>query len=292
MNEFVKTHGLGNEYIVLDADAIDFDLSVGLIKTLCNVHFGIGSDGILLKVPADKAEFGLRIFNPDGSEAEKSGNGLRIFSKYLYDYGFAKKKDFSVQTPGGLVHAYVIEEISGRASKIKVDMGKAIFYPKDIPVNSDLDLFFDQPLQVGDKQYIVNCVSVGNPHCVIIKDELSIDEIKKYGPLIENHPIFPNRINVQFVKPVSENEVEILIWERGAGYTLASGSSSSAVAALVRKKGLTGNSVKVRMPGGELFIDVSDNWDIQMTGEVKEIANGKISYETLTATNKDIKNNA
>jgi diaminopimelate epimerase len=281
MNEFVKTHGLGNEYIVLDGDAIDFDLTVDQIKTLCNVHFGIGSDGILLKVPAYQAEFGLRIFNPDGSEAEKSGNGLRIFSKYLYDYGFAKKKDFSIQTLGGLVYAHVIEEINGKASKIKVDMGKAIFYPKDIPVNSDLDLFFDQPLQVGDKQFIVNCISVGNPHCVIIKDELSIEEIKKYGSLIENHPIFPNRINVQFVKVVSENEVEILIWERGAGYTLASGSSSSAVAALVHKKELTGNSVKVRMPGGELLIEISDNYDIQMTGEVKEIANGKISYEIL-----------
>lgn len=288
----MKTHGLGNEYIVLDANAIDFELSVDLIKTLCNVHYGIGSDGILLKVPSDKAEFGLRIFNPDGSEAEKSGNGLRIFSKYLYDYGFARKKDFSVETPGGLVHAYIIEETNGKASKIKVDMGKAIFNPRDIPVNSDFDLFFDQPLQVGDRQYVVNCVSVGNPHCVVIVDELNEEEIKKYGPLIENHPIFPNRINVQFVKPVSADEVEILIWERGAGYTLASGSSSSAVAALVRKKGLTGNSVKVRMPGGELLIDVSDNWDIQMTGEVREIANGKISDDTLEAIKNDIKNNA
>ena len=286
MNEFVKTHGLGNEYIVLDSSTIDFELSVDLIKTLCNVHFGIGSDGILLKVPSEKAEFGLRIFNPDGSEAEKSGNGLRIFSKYLYDYGFAKKKDFSIQTFGGLVHAFVIEETNGKASKIKVDMGKAIFKPRDIPVNSDLDLFFDQPLQVADRQFFVNCVSVGNPHCVVIVDELNEEEIKKYGPLIENHPIFPNRINVQFVNPVSADEVEILIWERGAGYTLASGSSSSAVATLVIKKGLTCNSVKVRMPGGVLLIDVNDNWDIQMTGEVREIASGKISDETLWQSKK------
>jgi diaminopimelate epimerase len=287
MNEFVKTHALGNEYIVLDAQSIDFDLTVDQIKTLCNVHFGIGSDGILLKVPAYQAEFGLRIFNPDGSEAEKSGNGLRIFSKYLYDYGFTKKKDFSIHTSGGLVHAYVIEELNQKASKIKVDMGKAIFYPKDIPVNSDLNIFFDQPILAGDKQYIVNCVSVGNPHCVIIKDELSIEEIKKYGPIIENHPIFPNRINVQFVKPISENEVEILIWERGAGYTLSSGSSSSAVAAVVRKKGLAGNSIRIKMLGGELLIEIDDHWEIQMTGEVKEIANGKISYEILEIINKD-----
>lgn len=281
MNEFVKTHGLGNEYIVLDADAIDFDLSVDQIKTLCNVHFGIGSDGILLKVPADHAEFGLRIFNPDGSEAEKSGNGLRIFSKYLYDYGFAKKKDFSIQTLGGLVHAHIVEEQNHRASKIKVDMGKAIFYPKDIPVNSDMDLFFDQPLEAGGQQFIVNCVSVGNPHCIVMKDELNVEEIKTFGTFLENHPLFPNRINVQFVKLISESEVEILIWERGAGYTLASGSSSSAVAAVVRKKGLVGNSIKVKMPGGELLIEIDDRWEIQMTGEVKEIANGKISDEIL-----------
>jgi len=281
MNEFVKTHGLGNEYIVLDADAIDFDLSVDQIKTLCNVHFGIGSDGILLKVPADHAEFGLRIFNPDGSEAEKSGNGLRIFSKYLYDYGFAKKKDFSIQTLGGLVHAHIVEEQNHRASKIKVDMGKAIFKPKDIPVNSDMDLFFDQPLEAGGQQFIVNCVSVGNPHCIVMKEELNVEEIKVFGTFLENHPLFPNRINVQFVKLISESEVEILIWERGAGYTLASGSSSSAVAAVVRKKGLVGNSIKVKMPGGELFIEIDDRWEIQMTGEVKEIANGKISDEIL-----------
>jgi diaminopimelate epimerase len=281
MNEFVKSHGLGNEYIVLNAETIDFDLTVDQIKNLCNVHFGIGSDGILLKVPAQQAEFGLRIFNPDGSEAEKSGNGLRIFSKYLYDYGFSKNKDFSIQTQGGLVYAHVVEEQNSKASKIKVDMGRAIFNPSDIPVDSDLDLFFDQPLLADGKQFIVNCVSVGNPHCIILKDDLDIEEIQKYGPFIENHHLFPNRINVQFVKPVSYNEVEILIWERGAGYTLASGSSSSAVAAVIRKKGLAGNSIKVKMPGGELLIEIDDNWEIKMTGEVKEIANGNISNETI-----------
>jgi diaminopimelate epimerase len=279
MNEFVKSHGLGNEYIVLNSEALNFELSIEKIKILCNVHFGIGSDGILLKVPTKEADFGLRIFNPDGSEAEKSGNGLRIFAKYLFDHGFAQTKDFSIHTPGGLVFAHIMEEKKGKAMRIKVDMGKAIFTPKQIPVNSDDEIFFDKILQVGDKQYTVNCVSVGNPHCVVVKEELDSDEIRKYGPLLENHPMFPNKINVQFVKPLPNNEVEIIIWERGAGYTLASGSSSSAVATVVRKKGLVGDHIKVKMPGGELFIDIDDDWNIKMTGEVKEIASGKLSDE-------------
>lgn len=281
MNSFVKSHGLGNEYIVLDSENINFKLTTETIKKLCNIHFGIGSDGILLKVPAQNADFGLRIFNPDGSEAEKSGNGIRIFAKFLYDYNFATGKDFSIYTLGGIVQAHIIETRNNKASLIKVDMGKAIFTPREIPVNSDGDIFFDYQIQVGDREFLVNCVSVGNPHCVIIKEKLDIDEVKKYGPLIETHPMFPNKINVQFVKPVSDSEVKILIWERGAGFTLASGSSSSAVAAVMRKKGLTGNNIKVKMPGGELRIEVDKDFNIRMTGEVKEIASGTISGETL-----------
>ncbi len=281
MNEFVKSHGLGNEYIVLDSEKIDFELNKELIQTLCNVHFGIGSDGILLKVPTREAEFGLRIFNPDGSEAEKSGNGLRIFSKFLYDYGYAKSKDFSIHTPGGIVEAHVVEEKKGKAYLVKVDMGKAIFKARDIPVNADGDLFFDQLIEAGDQQFKVNCVSVGNPHCVIVKKDLDVEEIKKYGPLLENHEMFPNRINVQFVKLISDKEIEILIWERGAGFTLASGSSSSAVASVVRKKGLVGNSIKVKMPGGELDIEIDTDFNIKMTGEVKEVASGILSEETI-----------
>ncbi|MBN2484668.1 MAG: diaminopimelate epimerase [Bacteroidales bacterium] len=281
MNSFVKTHGLGNEYIVLDSENINFALTDKAIKTLCNIHFGIGSDGILLKVPGKNADFGLRIFNPDASEAEKSGNGLRIFAKYLYDYGFAKSTDFSIHTLGGIVKAHIIETKNNKASLIKVDMGKAIFDPREIPVNDDGELFFDKKIRAGGREFTVNCVSVGNPHCIILTDMLDIDEVKKYGPLIESHPLFPNKINVQFVKPVSNSEVEILIWERGAGFTLASGSSSSAVATVVRKKGLTGNNIKVKMLGGELSIEIDKDWNIQMTGEVKEIASGTISDETI-----------
>ena len=278
-NFFVKAHGLGNEYITLDKDNIDFELSAEMIVKLCNIHFGIGSDGILIKVPSKKADFGLRIYNPDGSEAEKSGNGLRIFSKYLYDYGFSAKRDFSVETPGGIVKSHVIEERNSKAFMIKVDMGKSIFRSQQIPVIWPKEECFDEALSIEDKSFRIHCVSVGNPHCVVLMDHLNEEEIKHYGPLIENHPMFPNRINIQFAKVLSRSEVQVLIWERGAGFTLASGSSSCAVASVMIKKGLTDRSLTINMLGGTLHIEIDEAWNIQMTGEVREIASGTLSNE-------------
>jgi diaminopimelate epimerase len=280
-NGFVKSHGLGNEYIVFDGKGINFSLSENAIRRICNVNFGIGSDGILLKTESQKADFGLRIFNPDGSEAEKSGNGLRIFCKYLYDYGFTQEKEFTVETLGGIVRANIAGESSGRAGVITVDMGKAVFRSRDIPVDSDEDEFIGQTIKAGDKEYKVNCVSVGNPHCVVIMDSLDVDEIKNNGPFLENHPLFPNRINVQFVKILSRNEARVLIWERGAGYTLASGSSSCAVACILVKLGLADQEMSIKMKGGTLRIRIESNWEIRMTGEVREIASGILSEELL-----------
>ncbi len=280
-NFFVKTHGLGNDYIVLDSETISFELSEKAIVRICDVHFGIGSDGILLKVPSTVADFGLRILNPDGSEAEKSGNGLRIFAKFLYDYKFANSKSFSIETPGGIVQAEVIELKNDKAYTIKVDMGKAIFESKNIPVNCDRKECLNETLELEDRSYQINCVSVGNPHCVVLKEELNEKEIKQYGPRIENHAMFPNRINVQFARVVSPNEVEVIIWERGAGWTLASGSSSCAVACTMVKLGLTEKNLTIKMPGGNLKIEIDDNWDIRMTGEVREIASGELSAELI-----------
>ena len=280
-NFFVKSHGLGNDYLVMNSHDLSFEMNVKNIQTICDVHYGIGSDGILLLVDTNKADFGLRILNPDGSEAEKSGNGLRIFAKYLYDYGLATGNSFSIDTLGGVVFAEVIETENNKARQIKVAMGKAIFEAEKVPVKSELSECIDEELQLKDKTYLINCVSVGNPHCIILKDELSDDEIKQYGSEIENHPKFPNRINLQFAKVLSPNEVEIRIWERGAGYTLASGSSSSAVAAMMVKKGLTNRQLTLKMPGGELKLEIAEDWEIQMTGEVREIASGYLSAELL-----------
>lgn len=280
-NYFVKMHGLGNDYIVLDSENIDFKLTPEAIRRLCDVHYGIGSDGIVLKVPSSKADFGFRVYNPDGSEAEKSGNGLRIFCKYIYDYGFTSQRSFSVETLTDIVHAEIVEVKKHRALLIKVDMGKAVFASRQIPVDSDEKEFIGKKITAGDREYEVNCVSVGNPHCVVIKDYLDEDEIKKYGPLLENHKLFPNRINVQFARVISENEAEILIWERGAGYTLASGSSACAVSSVLVKRGLVKGDLTIRMQGGSLKIQVDKEWNIRMTGEVREIASGVLSSEFL-----------
>jgi diaminopimelate epimerase len=285
-NSFVKMHGLGNEYIVLESSKIDFQLTSQAIKRLCNIHFGIGSDGIVMLVPSTKADFGFRVYNPDGSEAEKSGNGLRILCKYLYDYGYARSRKFSLETLTDIVYAEIVEEENGKAMQIRVDMGKAIFSSRDIPVNSDQPEFIGQKITAGDKEFEVNCVSVGNPHCVVIKKELDEKEIRAYGPLLENHPLFPNRINVQFAHVLSDHDAEILIWERGAGFTLASGSSSCAASSILVKRGLIKGDLTIHMQGGTLKIQIDKNWNIQMTGEVREIARGVLGSEFLQDLDK------
>ena len=287
-NSFVKMHGLGNEYIVLDSSGIDFKLTKQAIIRLCNIHYGIDSDGIVMKVPAEKADFGFRVFNPDGSEAEKSGNGLRIFCKYLFDYGYAKTRQFSVETLTDIVYADIVEEKEGKAIMIRMDMGKAIFASREIPVNSDQPEFIARKIIAGDKEFEVNCVSVGNPHCVVIKDELDEKEILKYGPLLENHPLFPNRINVQFARVLSDHDAQILIWERGAGYTLASGSSSCAASSILVKRGLIKGDLTMHMQGGTLKIEIDQDYNITMTGEVREIARGVLCSELLEDLEKPL----
>ncbi len=284
-NTFVKTHGLGNEYVVLEEENITFELTEKAIKRICNVNFGIGSDGILLKVKSEQANIGLIIYNPDGSEAEKSGNGLRIFCKYLYDYGIIKKNQFTVETKGGIVKANIVETKNNKAKLITVDMGQAIFQSDLIPTKYQQPEVVDEKVSIEDQEYLINCVSVGNPHCVILKDNLDINEIKKYGPLLENYQMFPNRINVQFAKVINRREVEVLIWERGAGFTLASGSSSCAVASVLYKKDLIDAEVTIKMLGGDLKIALDDQYQLRMTGEVREICQGIFSEELLADLN-------
>lgn len=281
-NFFVKSQGIGNAYIVLNSEDIGFRLNSERIIKICSMQYGIGSDGILLKVPSAKADFGLRIFNPDGSEAEKSGNGLRIFSKYLYDYNFSSAKEFTIETQGGTAKAWITAENKGKTSMVKIEMGRAVFETSQIPVNFSKKECFGENLKVDDVNYVIHCVSVGNPHCVVIKDTLDENEIKKYGTLIENHPMFPNRINVQFAKVISKNKLQVLIWERGAGYTLSSGTSSCAVAAVAVKKNLVDRNLTVEMQGGNLEIEIDESWNIMMTGEVKEIASGVLSDELIS----------
>lgn len=280
MNNFVKSHGLGNDYFVLDGSQISFELNPEIIKLLCHRNYGIGSDGVLLLVPTDKADFGLRILNPDGSEAEKSGNGLRIFAKYLYEHGHTDRDKFKIDTPGGIVTAE-LEVVGDKVPFVTVEMGEATFDSKLIPVQGEEREVVDEEIRIEGEILRFTAVSVGNPHCVVFTDELDEGYVRIVGPLLETHKLFPNRTNVQFARVLSRDRVEILIWERGAGYTLASGSSSCAVAAACVKNGFTDNAVTVSMPGGELDITVRDDWSLKMRGAVEEVSHGTLSDDLL-----------
>lgn len=274
MNQFYKYHGLGNSYIVIDENKVDADIDSNFIRKICSPAFGIGSDGLLLKVNALNAEYGVRIFNPDGSEAEKSGNGLRIFGKFIFDRYRPGRNFFSVETLIGNVTIAILEEDEDGASLIRVEMGKAGFEATQIPVMLHQPVVMGYPLKVADRIFNIHCVNTGNPHCVIFQDELEENTVRKYGPMIENHRIFPVRTNVQFAKIIDKDRVELQIWERGAGYTLASGSSACAVSAVGKKLGLLSDNVRVLMPGGHLEIDITDDWSIGLTGPVEKICEG------------------
>jgi len=229
---FWKYHALGNDYIVMDPKDLPAPLTVEQVKIICHRNFGVGSDGILLAVPSTKAPFGLRIYNPDGSQAEKSGNGLRIFSRYLWDRKLVGDQEFAIETAGGLVKSTVFD--SGKM--VRVEMGKVTFWSNEIPVTGSRREVINEKITVGGKEFTFCSASVGNPHCVLPSTEISADVAKQYGPLLETHANFPNRTNVQFLKVLDRANIQIEIWERGAGYTLASGSSSSAAASNNRRR--------------------------------------------------------
>jgi diaminopimelate epimerase len=280
MIPFAKGHGLGNDYIVIDEADLARPLSTGAIVRICDRNRGVGSDGILLAVPSGRADFGLRIFNPDGSEAEKSGNGLRIFAKYLWDHRRAKTATFTVDTKGGVVECQCRVE-GGRVGFVTVEMGRATFRAPDVPMHGPDREVVGVPLQLGDGTALaVTAVSVGNPHCVTFVERLAEAECRRLGPLIERHPAFPNRTNVQFARVSARDGLDILIWERGAGYTLASGSSSCGAAAAAVRNGLCDHGrVRVRMPGGELTIEVRADWSLRLDGPVEEVYRGTLSAE-------------
>jgi diaminopimelate epimerase len=285
MIPFAKGHGLGNDYIVMEQSALPAALTERAIVRVCDRNWGVGSDGILLLVPTARADFGLRIFNPDGSEAEKSGNGLRIFAKYLWDQGHARgKKTFTVDTKGGVVEC-TCHERDGRVNFVTVEMGRVTFRAPDIPMNGPDREVVAVPLQLADGTTVTaTALSVGNPHCVVFVDRLDEGETRRLGPLLERHAAFPQRTNVQFARVAGRDSLDILIWERGAGYTLASGSSSCGAASAAVKNGLCSHGrVTVRMPGGTLVIDVRSDWSLRLEGPVEEVYTGTLSEEFAQA---------
>lgn len=279
-NGFFRGHGLGNDYLVLDPKEMTFTLTPKNIKAVCDRNWGVGSDGILALVPSKKADFGLRIFNPDGSEAEKSGNGLRIFARYLHATGKTKKKRFTVETKGGLVSVELHVDRHGDAAAATVEMGIATFKPGALPCSLDVPELIQQPIDAAGRTLTFTGVSVGNPHCVVFKpagESWSREELLALGPALEHHQLFPKRTNVQLAVPTGPKEISILIWERGAGETQASGSSSCAAAGAAVRLGLVRSPVTVTMPGGVLHIDVASDFSLTMKGPVAEVARGTLS---------------
>jgi len=275
---FSKYHALGNDYIVIDPLKTSVDLTEEAVRLLCDRHFGIGSDGILYGPFYEEDTPVVRIYNPDGSEAEKSGNGVRIFARYLMDAGYEDGGQFELGTLGGVV---LVNVLNADGSMIQVDMGTTTFCSEEIPVAGPSREVVDEPLEIDGNTWRITCVSIGNPHCVIPVDRLSKDMVIALGPLLENHEMFPNRINVQLLKVVDRNTIEIEIWERGAGYTLASGSSSCAAASVARRLGLVESDVTVRMQGGEILVSFAEDGHVLMTGAVTPVMRGEFLQDCL-----------
>lgn len=268
--QFAKYHALGNDYLVLPKEQADAEqLTVPFIERVCHRNFGLGSDGILYgPLPTDAADFGLRIFNPDGSEAEKSGNGLRIFCRFLLDIESVEVgQDFTVETAGGVVQCQIRAD-----GMIKVEMGQVSFHSSKIPVAGSEREVLDEPITLGGQEYRYYAATIGNPHCVLPMDEISERQTRELGPILETDARFPNRTNVQFLKVIDRENIQIEIWERGAGYTLASGSSSSAAGAVARKMGLVDGHFTVHMPGGTLELLIDDDFNVTMIGPVTRVA--------------------
>lgn len=267
MAHFVKSHGLGNDYIVIDPAKVPFAVTAEAVRLICDRHLGVGSDGILLVRPPEGADFGVRIYNPDGSDAEKSGNGIRIFAKYLREHGYTTEDRFTIDTAGGRVGVQLGMR-DGRVAEVTADMGAVTFDALD-------------SIDVESRRIAATSLSIGNPHCVVIVDDLEKIDPRALGPKIETHRAFPAKTNVQFAEVLSRSHIAMEIWERGAGYTLASGTSSCAVAAAAHRRGLVDREVTVTMPGGELEVTVGEGYAMRLRGPVEEVMSGDFSEDLL-----------
>jgi diaminopimelate epimerase len=275
---FTKMHGLGNDFVFIDL--IDSGVSKetpkdlpDLARKMCDRHFGVGADGLILILPSKKADFRMRIFNPDGSEPEMCGNAIRCFAKYVYEKGITSKKEISIETLGG-IKVVTLKLEGDKVEMVTVDMGIPALSKEDIPVIWDDDKVIDGRLNVNGTTFNITCVSMGNPHTVIFVENIEEIEIEKVGPIIETHPIFPKKTNVEFIQVLSENEIRMKVWERGAGVTLAcgTGACASTVASILNKK--TGRSIWVHLDGGDLFIEWKEDGHIYMSGPATEVFEG------------------
>lgn len=275
---FFRYHAIGNDYIVIPQSELAGPLTPAQTRRICHRNYGVGSDGILLHLDDTGGNrFDLRIFNPDGSESEKSGNGLRIFARYLWDRKRIRDAAFEVATLGGTVSCRVKD--GGRS--VTVDIGELTFDSVRIPVTGPAREVLRERFSIAGAELEYSCASIGNPHCVILRETLSESETRALGAMIEVEPRFPNRTNVQFMKVLDRGNISIQIWERGAGFTLASGSSSGAAAGVAHKLGLCDSDITVHMPGGKIRIELDPRFNVRMTGPVTHIADGELDLECL-----------
>ncbi|MDJ0853549.1 MAG: diaminopimelate epimerase [Myxococcota bacterium] len=270
---FSKYQALGNDYLVVGEAELGRALASRVAEALCDRHFGVGADGLLLAGARDaEGRFPLRIYNPDGSEAEKSGNGLRIHARHLFDLRLVDSEPFEVRTPGGTVRCRVHDD----ARSVSVEMGRVSFASDEIPVAGPEREVLGEALELAGRSLRVNAATVGNPHCVVFCDDPSPEQARELGPLLETNALFPRRTNVQLVQVEGRHRIRLEIWERGAGYTLASGTSSCAAAAVSVRLGLCDSPVTACMPGGELRVELSPDYRVTLTGPVGKVVDGRL----------------
>lgn len=273
---FTKMQGLGNDYVYVNCFEEKIDNPPELARRISDRHFGVGSDGLIMINPSDKADFEMEMYNADGSRGEMCGNGIRCVAKYVYDHGLTDKTDISVETLGGIKYLELTVE-DGKVKTVKVDMGKPELEPQKIPVKADGGKAVDEPIRVGGEEYRMTCVSMGNPHAVVfVGCDVKDFPLEKIGPKFENHERFPNRVNTEFVRVIDRHTAEMRVWERGSGETLACGTGACAVAVACVLNGLTEDEVTVRLLGGDLQI----RWDrekdtVYMTGPAEAVFDGE-----------------
>ncbi len=269
-----KYQGLGNDYLILDAVRNRVQLQGKKAALLCQRGFGLGADGVLYGPVQINGKMGVHIFNADGSESPISGNGVRIFAKYLIDQGYVKGSKFDIETMAGTIE---VEVMNARATEFRVKMGKASFISEEIPVTGEKREIINETFTFNEKEYKATCLTVGNPHCIIFADKVSKEAVKELGPYVENADKFPNRMNLQLCRLIDRGNLDIEIWERGSGYTKASGTGSCAAAAAAYRLGLVEPRINVNQPGGMIQINIKEDGTIYMTGTVGFIADISIA---------------
>lgn len=267
--------GLGNDYIYFDCLDESLPNPSELAVKLSDRHFGIGGDGIVLIEPSDQADFKMDMFNADGSRAEMCGNAIRCVAKYLYERGRTENTELVIETGSGNLPLW-LNLSQGRVQSVRVDMGEPVLNGIEIPTTLDMPRIVHHPLNVGNEVYHITCVSMGNPHCVLFFDELTDERVAEIGPKLENHPLFPNRINVEFVKVLGLSELQMRVWERGTGETLACGTGACASVVAAALNGFSGNHAVVRLLGGELDIEWAENNRVYMTGPARFVFEGEV----------------